>query len=234
MKRIFNRKGKKSAKDTVSPGYGSPETIRIEQANYGKTKLFEAVEASDISQVILRIAAGDDVNKCAVYGDSPLQIALCSGNVRPSIRVELATVLIHREADINYIPPSEDGNTVSMMFFKTLEASDAPNVLVISLIRDINFNIVNEDGETARSILISKYPLKALIDLPGFPQEEILVEQEAEESKEVVQVSPLNNEGNSDDMFNYTDSLGDEEDYIFGSTELTGDEEEYYSDSSSS
>lgn len=51
-----------------------------------------------------------------------MQIALYSETVRPNIRNAMVSQLLQAKADPNYINPSEEGDSVAMLFFNQLEA----------------------------------------------------------------------------------------------------------------
>ena len=118
------------------------DTFQQEENPYGKSEIFKAVEESDPKKLAGEIFAGGDVNKCTVYGDSPLQIALCSESIMPKVREKIVSQLLRVNADSNYIPPSEDGNSVAMLFFKRLEPGNKLHPL-ISLLGVLSRNLIN-------------------------------------------------------------------------------------------
>lgn len=117
----------------------------------------------------IAIFAGGDVNQCTTYGDSPLQIALCSETIRPKARKAMVFQLLRAKADPNYINPSEEGNSVAMLFFNQLEAGNELHPFVSLLVKHgTNLQIKNEAGLTGHDILESKYPSAVLAEIPGF------------------------------------------------------------------
>ncbi len=93
----------------MKASYQDEEDSRQQQDPYGKSKIFKAVEESNVKDLAIAIFAGGDVNQCTTYGDSPLQVALCSETIRPNVRSAIVSQLLRAKADPNYVNPSEEG-----------------------------------------------------------------------------------------------------------------------------
>ena len=159
------------------------ENFQQEQDPYGKSIIFKAVEESSVKNLAIAVFAGGDVNQCTTYGDSPLQIALCSETIRPKVRKEMVSQLLRAEADLNYINPSEEGNSVAMLFFNQLEAGSELHPFVSLLVKHgANLQIKNEAALTGHDILKSKYPPAVLAEISGFYPIQIHVDLSEEKS----------------------------------------------------
>lgn len=153
----------------MKASYQGEENSKEQQDPYGKSKIFKAVEESNVKDLAIAIFAGGDVNQCTTYGDSPSQIALCSETIRPNVRSAIVSQLLRANADPNYINPTEEGNSVAMLFFNQLEAVNELHPFVSLLVKHgANLQIKNEAGLTGHDILESKYPSDVLAEVPGF------------------------------------------------------------------
>ncbi|MEM6339222.1 MAG: ankyrin repeat domain-containing protein [Pseudomonadota bacterium] len=153
----------------MKASYQHYENSQQEQDPYGKSKIFKAIEESNVKDLAIAIFAGGNVNQCTIYVDSPLQIALCSETIRPNIRSAIVSQLLRANADLNYIIPSEEGNSVAMLFFTQLDAGNQLHPFVSLLVEHgANLQIKNEAGLTGHDILESKYPSAVLAEVPGF------------------------------------------------------------------
>lgn len=171
----------------MKASYQDEEDSQQQQDPYGKSKIFKAVEESNVKDLAIAIFAGGDVNQCTTYGDSPLQIALCSETIRPSVRSAIVSQLLRAKADPNYVNPSEEGNSVAMLFFSRLEAVNELHPFVSLLVKHgANLQIKNEAGLTGHDILESKYPSAVLAEVPGFYPIHVNPSEEGTEDSEGV------------------------------------------------
>lgn len=171
----------------MKASYQDEEDSQKQQDPYGKSKIFKAVEESNVKDLAIAIFAGGDVNQCTTYGDSPLQIALCSETIRPNVRSAIVSQLLRAKADPNYVNPSEEGNSVAMLFFAQLDAGNQLHPFVGLLVKHgANLQIKNKAGLTGHDILESKYPSDVLAEVPGFYPIHVNPSEEGTEDSEGV------------------------------------------------
>ncbi len=111
--------------DAVKKWYGSDDIWGVKGRNYDKTPLYIAVEEGKSDLVEKRIYYGDNPNSCTLFGDSPLRHAIVCEDYGWTVKLKIVKALLEAGADTNYQSEYENGNTVAMMFFKTLKGSVA-------------------------------------------------------------------------------------------------------------
>lgn len=112
---------------------------------------------------------------------------MCSESIRPKVREKIVSQLLRVNADSNYIHPSEDGNSVAMLFFKRLEPGNKLHPLISLLVKNgADLWIKNDVGLTGRDILKPKYSPELLSTIPGFCSIHIEISDDGDDGSDAI------------------------------------------------